>query len=621
MVSIPVVTPNGTNNNITSININNVSNTTNNKTYFRPQELVPSARPQSNLNTISNNEKQTSGERSNQNEQLFSLQKPIAPNDRVLTGISLNTNKISIKKLPINNSPIVSPRLQNNNNSSNDVDLVNGDNIGYSEGSNDALINVINENSKQQLIPVVNSTIATTTNNFLTTHKSSTLTTTLTTTEQLNGIVHRTSSPISTSSPSMPSSNSSNNQKLKSWSVLNTNSSNNYYNKIPIEREATSTPINNNNDIKNNNCNNKLNREKTLSPENRPNNMLNNWKSTPITTPIPEQEKQIIIIDNTITTNNNNQRKNHATDELPQLPEGNTSTPRYKTKSNGFPNQGKLLDAVVAASSLRESTKNSNFTVLLTDNKKLNGGHLHKIKQLPHVNLGYINDHDEIKRTFSNEDIFGNKKHLNRKNSLEDTFSSTLSTTSISSTSSLRTQKKTRSTKTKSPNLNENTKNNNNNNIINNRSTPKEFGKILSGLNDAKLSEAKFNSKSSIYTTDSNLNTIFNNNTNKIKSRNSTENLLLTNNNDNDKLIERPPGRLTYYDSESNTFSEGLLMNGLLNSRKNFLNKKFNKGKLKFIQKYLGLDFKSLHSQTSFIRLISGHLITCHLKVKLQFIL
>lgn len=128
------------------------------------------------------------------------------------------------------------------------------------------------------------------------------------------------------------------------------------------------------------------------------------------------------------------------------------------------------------------------------------------------------------------------------------------------------------------------------------KKVPSELGKIFSGLNDAKL-----NFKSSSNTTEStqknqNGNENAHNNMNQnlraspVRSQNNAanknyaQNLNSNNTNTLDPTLDRPPGRLNYYDSDTNTFSEGFLATSNLIKRSNseYLHKKLNKGKIDY---------------------------------------
>ena len=148
-------------------------------------------------------------------------------------------------------------------------------------------------------------------------------------------------------------------------------------------------------------------------------------------------------------------------------------------------------------------------------------------------------------------------KHLKKKN--DDSFSS-------SSMTSLKGLKKRSSSivNTKPDDLNTN--------INANRDT-KEFGKIQSGLNDARIGL-----KSSSNTTDSNSN----NNNNKLSS-NLNENSskkMSQNPTNNDPTMDRPPGRLNNYDSDTNTISEGFKQASNLkrSTHHDILNRRLHKG-------------------------------------------
>lgn len=161
-------------------------------------------------------------------------------------------------------------------------------------------------------------------------------------------------------------------------------------------------------------------------------------------------------------------------------------------------------------------------------------------------------------------------KHLKKKN--DDSFSS-------SSMTSLKGVKK-RSSSTnnaRADDLNSNNVNNNNNN----RDAKKEFGKIQSGLNDARLGL-----KSSSNTTDSNsnnnnLNSKLNSNSNINSNLNGNSSKKMSQNSTNiDPTLERPPGRLNNYDSDTNTISEGFIQASNLkrSNHHDVLNRRLHKG-------------------------------------------
>lgn len=231
-----------------------------------------------------------------------------------------------------------------------------------------------------------------------------------------------------------------------------------------------------------------------------------------------QSEKQIVIENTNVNNNNNvNNRPNSSRNTSPNKVSSSQN-------ENHLQANGKLIDAVSAASI---SNKLTNLKKQLQSSNQGPGSHKN-LDDFLSEKFNKIND-----GTMNGSD-------------LETISNSTTATPKLSRNKSL------------------NHKN--------------DLGRIYPTMNAAKL-----NSKSSTNNTD-NANFLTHSNLiNNLKSNNLNHQAKvlnqITNITNTDPTLDRPPGRLNYYDSDTNTFSEGLLASNLLKrSNSEYLQKRLNKG-------------------------------------------
>ena len=205
---------------------------------------------------------------------------------------------------------------------------------------------------------------------------------------------------------------------------------------------------------------------------------------------------------------------------------------------------GKLVDAVKAATIGTNNSVEDGLGLVANNimpnliKKNVNSNKTSSIlRKSSHVNLGYIEDEVNIQSTNKiNQNQQQQQRKVN-KNSLEDTFSSSYS--SSSSSYNIDSNYKNVNSNPKLVNVqNESLENDQKRDMIIPRPISNN-NNIISNLASKSLSQ----------TTDINFNNIFNRNKTKDSTTTVTEHA----------VTDRPPGRLNYYDSD--TLSEGFLAN------------------------------------------------------------
>lgn len=548
------------NNNTTTTANNNNGNNISSKVYFRPQDLNSSNR----LIQIQNEKSasihnQDSFKQYNQNE-VYIIQKNL--NDR-------NNNNNNHSPVIIANNPLPSSSSNPSNNKM--VKKLSINVINEEPKLNESPPNIIKENTSlpptpipvtrqcieikpmntatNKVIPSTTSITTTTStcNNYISTKTTSSILThsTGTSNENINSIKQRTPSPgfqmeknniitqVESPTPILINNNLTNSQKVKSWpSFLNSNQNNT--NKVTIDQETKNI------------------RERTPSSENRPQSSLANWKSTGtvstlVSTPSPypsdgnlNKKSDQIYFDDPIKYSNFN------TQVINIKPSNNCKT---NDSSYTILSSGKLVDAVKAATIGTNNSVEDGLGLVANNimpnliKKNVNSNKTSSIlRKSSHVNLGYIEDEVNIQSTNkinqNQQQQQQQKQRKVNKNSLEDTFSSSYS--SSSSSYNIDSNYKNVNSNPKLVNVqNESLENDQKRDIIISRPISNNNNNIISNLASKSLSQ----------TTEINFNNIFNRNKTKDSTTTVTEHA----------VTERPPGRLNYYDSD--TLSEGFLAN------------------------------------------------------------